>query len=327
LAGAGAAIGLGGLRRPTCSADQGELRLARKAGRAFGTTASIDAWHLDERAARDAVEAAFRELLLVEELMSIYRPDSQLSRLNRKGVLDRPHPYFLRVLQEAESMSRRSQGAFDITVQPLWSVYAEAQEAGRLPSAAAIERARQAIDWSRVVTEPERIRLLGKGTQITLNGIAQGFAADRAAEALVACGVVHALVDAGELGAIGNKPRGKPWSVAIQHPRQEDAYLALAKLNGRCLATSGDYATTFTSDFMSNHLFDPHSGRSPTDFASVSIAAPTAVLADALSTAVFVLGVSRGLELVQSTPGADALVMLKSGRTLTTRGFPLERHG
>jgi thiamine biosynthesis lipoprotein len=288
---------------------------------------SIEAWHADERASVEAVDAAFRELSLVEELMSIYRSDSQLSRLNHKGVLDRPHPYFLAVLREAESMSRRSQGAFDITVQPLWTVFADAKKAGNLPTSGAIQRARQAIDWRRVSISPERIQLRGRETQITLNGIAQGYAADRASRALMAHGVIHALVDAGELGAIGGKPGGEPWSVGIQHPRHEDAYLSLAKLNGRSLATSGDYATTFSSDFTSNHLFDPRTGRSPTEFASVSVAAPTAVIADALSTAVFVLGSTRGLALVQATPGADALVMLKNGRTLATRGFPREGRG
>jgi thiamine biosynthesis lipoprotein len=111
----------------------------------------------------------------------------------------------------------------------------------------------------------------------------------------------------------------------VQHPRHEEAYFSLVKLNGRCLATSGDYATTFSDDFQWHHLFDPRSGRSPTEFASVSIAAPNATLADALSTAVFVLGAKKGLALIESTPGADALVMFKNGRTLATHGFPQQR--
>jgi thiamine biosynthesis lipoprotein len=268
------------------------------------------------------VDAAFGELALVEELMSIYRPESQLSQLNNKRVLDNPHPYFLQVLEAARETSRRSQGAFDITVQPLWTVFAAAKKGGELPAASAIERARELVDWRKVVVAPDRVRLRGKGTQITLNGIAQGYAADRAAAALGARGVAHALIDAGEIGTIGGKPGGEPWSVGVQHPRHVDAYLSLARLNGRCLATSGDYATAFSADFRFNHLFDPRTGRSPTEFASVSIAAPTGIMADALSTAVFVLGFKRGLALVESTPGADALVMLKDGRTLATRGFP-----
>ena len=298
---------------------------ARRTARAFGTSVSVIAWHTDERAAIEAVDAAFGELELVEELMSIYRPGSQLSRLNQTGVLDKPHSYFVEALRAAEAMSQRSEGAFDITVQPLWSVFAEAKTRKMEPTADAIQRARQAVNWRRVVVSPARVRLRGKETQITLNGIAQGYAADRAAQALTSRGVAHALIDAGEIGTIGRKPSGEPWAIGLQHPRHDDAYLALAGLDGRCLATSGDYATTFSEDFLSHHLFDPRTGRSPTEFASVSVAAPSATLADALSTAVFVLGVNKGLDLIESTPGADALVMLKDGRTLATRGFPQQR--
>src|SRR5687768_746609 len=204
----------------------------RRAGRAFGTTVSVAAWHADEQLASEAVDAAFGELELVEELMSIYRSDSQLSRLNCRGVLDDPHPYFVEVLQASQEMSQRSNGAFDITVQPLWNIFSQANNAGELPTVAEIERARRDIDWRRVVIAPKQLRLRGKGTQITLNGIAQGYAADRAASALVARGVAHALIDAGEIGTIGDKPSGDPWSVGVQHPRRDDAYVSLARLNG-----------------------------------------------------------------------------------------------
>jgi FAD:protein FMN transferase len=335
VAGAGAAIGLGGPRLPnraraiageahqgSFAQDATRLRRTKRESRAFGTLVSIEAWHADEHTAEAAVDAAFGELELVEQLMSIYRPDSQLSQLNRHGVLRKPHPYLVEVLRVSEAMSRRSAGAFDITVQPLWTLFAEAKKAGSLPTAASIERAQKAVGWRQVAVAADRIQLRGKETQITLNGIAQGFAADRAARALKRHGVAHALIDAGEIGTIGGRTEDDPWSVGIQHPRHADAYLSLAQLNGRCLATSGDYATAFSDDFRSNHLFDPRTGRSPNIFASVSVAATIAVTADALSTAVFVLGVEKGVALVESTAGADALLMLKDGRTLATRGFP-----
>src|SRR6185503_14614456 len=117
---------------------------------------------------------------------------------------------------------------------------------------------------------------------------------------------------------VGAKPDGSGWQIGIQHPRVADSYLSVAKLAGRCLATSGDYETGFSADYRHHHLFDPRTGYSPTDFSSVSIAAATALEADALSTAVFVLGPDVGLKLVQDTPGADALVVLKDGRTQAT---------
>jgi FAD:protein FMN transferase len=336
IAGLGAAIGFGaghrlwladgdpeGPRDRLGRPETASLRSATRSSRAFGTTVSILAWHSDERSAREALDAAFAELELVEQLMSIYRNDSELRRLNRHGTLESPHPYLVEVLRAAQAMSQRSNGAFDITVQPLWELFAEAKRSNALPSPSDVERARQQVDWRRVRVADDRIRLTG-GARITLNGIAQGYATDRAAAALRAAGVAHALVDAGEIGALGDKPAGEPWTVGIQHPRREDAYLSLARLNGRCLATSGDYATTFSGDFRFNHLFDPKTGVSPIELASVSVATNTAMQADALSTAVFVLGPKKGIALMSETPGADALLMLKDGRTMATKGFPLQ---
>ncbi len=110
--------------------------------------------------------------------------------------------------------------------------------------------------------------------------------------------------------------------MGIQHPRIEDAYISVAKLDGRCLATSGDYATSFSPDHRDNHIFDPRTGKSPTELASVSVLAESGLVADGLSTALFVLGPEQGLRLIEATPGADALFVLKDGRTLATRGFP-----
>jgi thiamine biosynthesis lipoprotein len=292
--------------------------------RALGAEVSITALHARRQAAERAVQAAFAELELVEELMSIYRPHSQLSRLNRAGRLDDPHPNFVEVLRAAREISQDSEGAFDITVQPLWALYDSTHKAGRLPTAAEIAAARGRVDWRHVEITPQSIRLHGEGTAITLNGIAQGYAADRALAALQEHGVEHALVNAGEIGSLGRRADGDAWTVGIQHPRQEDAYIALAKLEGRALSTSGDYATTFSDDFRHHHVFDPRTGASPTQFQSVSVAAPTAMAADALSTAIFVAGLERGMKLIESTPGADAFFVLKDGRTLATKGFPLD---
>lgn len=289
------------------------LRKAERTARALGSRVSLTALHEDLPTAERALDDAFAELDLVEEVMSLYRPHSQICRLNREGTLERPHPYLVEVLQAAERMSRSTDGAFDVTVQPLW----ELRSAGRLPDPDTL----RLVDWRQVALSDERIRLRGGG-RITLNGIAQGFAADRVRAALQAGGVRHALVDTGELGSLGRKADGTPWTAGIQHPREADAYVALAELDGRFMATSGDYATRFTEDFRDNHIVDPRTGLSPTAFSSVTVLAPTGMEADALSTAIFVLGPEKGLDLVRATPGADALFVRKDGRVTVTPGFP-----
>jgi len=294
---------------------------------ALGSSVSLTVLHADADLARKAIDAAFDELERVESLMSIYRPESQLSQLNRHKQLDNPHPYLVEVLRAARDMSRRTAGAFDITVQPLWELYATAQKSQCLPTAAEIRAAQRRVDWRQVETTAAHVRLLGSGTEVTLNGIAQGFAADRVGVTLRSHGVQHALIDTGEIGTLGSKPAGVGWTVGIQDPRDEDAWLSLAALADRCLATSGDYASHFTPDFRQHHLFDPRTGCSPVELSSVSVVAESALAADALSTAVFVLGPDAGLQLVRKTPGADALLVNKDGQALATPSFPFGVEG
>lgn len=317
-AGACAALGTGGW---LWSQPQ-RWQVYRKTSRALGAAVTLSVWHRDAALAEAALDAAFAELELIESVMSIYRSESQLSRLNQDAMLDDPHPHLVTVLQFASAIAQQTSGAFDVTVQPLWELYHNAKKHNRLPREAEVMQARALVDWQRVKITPERLQLDGAGTAITLNGIAQGFAADAAMAVLRRAGVEHALIDAGEMNALGGKPDGAGFTVGIQHPRHADAFVSMAKLQDRCLATSGDYETRFSDDFVHHHLFDPHTGHSPMELASVSIVAPTAMMADALSTAVFVLGVERGMELVRSMDGVDALLITKAGRSTATAGFP-----
>jgi thiamine biosynthesis lipoprotein len=290
---------------------------------ALGTEVRITAIHRSSDIAEQAIDAAFEELSLVERLMSIYRSDSQISRLNTTGLYVSPHPHLVEVLRHAQHMSALSHGAFDVTVQLLWEIFAAAAKTQQLPNESAVAAARARVDWRQLTVNENRIQLEQPGMKITLNGIAQGFAADRVVATLRAAGIEHALIDAGELQPLGRSSRGKPWRVGIQHPRQPDAYIALADLKGRALATSGDYATPFSRDHRHHHILDPRTGHSPAELASVSIVAPTAMAADALSTASFVLGPERSLEMIANLPDVDAYFVLKDGETLATPGFPL----
>jgi thiamine biosynthesis lipoprotein len=301
---AGAAALAGNLPRGHSRAD--------REGRAFGAKASITVLHEDPAVARRAVDAAFAVLEAVEAALSLYRPESPIRRLNRSGILADPPRELREVLGAALEWHRRSGGAFDPTVQPLW----EAHAGDALPGT--IEEARRRVDASRIEIRASGIRL-GPGQAITLNGIAQGYAADRVREVLRAHGIRHALADTGEFAGMGERPGGGPWRVGIQHPRRADAYVALAALEDRFLATSGDYATRVGSG---HHVFDPATGRSAEALESATILAPTGLEADALSTAVFVLGPERGMDLIRSREGVDAFLVLDDGSTLRTPAFP-----
>ena len=294
---------------------------------ALGTKVSITVHHNDAGRADSALDAAFAAIEDVESALSIYRPDSQLSQLNQTGKLEQPADHLLAVLECAMATSHKSQGAFDITVQPLWEAFEAAQKTGRLPTRAELAEAREAVDWQRVQFDKQLVQLVGPKTQVTFNGIAQGYAADRALAAVRKLGIEHALIDTGELAALGAKADAEPWQVGIQHPRRPHAFISLARLQDRCLSTSGDYATSFSADHVHHHVFDPATGQSPSELASVSVAAPTAMQADAWSTALFVLGCKRGSEILASVPDHDAMFVLKDGRTLVTAGFPVADAG
>ena len=319
--GGGAALAASGFaRRGLDQRPDSQDAVTRRAW-ALGSDVSMTVIGLPTGRAERALDAAFAELETVEQVMSLYRTDSQLCRLNRDRVIERPHPSLIEVLAMAEQTAQLSEGAFDITVQPLWELFAACQKQNRLPTDGEIAGARTCVDWRAVEISEDRIRLREPATAITLNGIAQGFAADRAVAALRHHGVEHALVNAGEIGGLGKKPNGSDWTVGVQHPREPDAFVSLVELRGRSLATSGDYETTFSADFSKHHIFDPRTGESPSELASVSIAAPTAMQADALSTAAMVLGPDRTLSLIETLADVDALLVLKHGHTLRTRGF------
>lgn len=292
-----------------CSRSNG-LRRVSQSSKALGATVTMTALHADENAASTALDAAFAEVERIETVMSLYRPESQISRLNREGVLESPDAALVEVLRFAADVAEKSGGAFDVTVQPLWKLQ------GVKPDAAMLAL----VNWRKIEIDGKRIRI-APGMAITLNGIAQGFAADAAMRVMREQGVEHALIDAGEFSAHGTSAENAPWRIGIQHPRQRDAFAALTQLENRCLATSGDYETTFSDDFSRHHIVDPHTGESPDELASVSVLASTAMSADALSTTLFVLGSQRGTDFLRHYPDTDVLMILKDGRRIATADF------
>lgn len=286
-------------------------RLYRGAELAFGTTVTIQLLHDDERDARLAIEDAFRAAHNIDRLLSIYRPGSQVHELNRNRVLYNPDPHLLAVLSASRRLAELTDGAFDVTVQPLWFA---AGGAARREALALVGQHDLHFDRRQVRLQRERMA-------ITLNGIAQGYATDLALQALRARGIRDALVDIGEFAGVGRRASHQPWQIGLQDPRRRDGLLGTMALENRCLATSGDYATAFSADFSRHHIVDPASGESPPELASVTVAAPSAMLADGLSTALMVTGTHKGLRLVRELPGVDALFVDKAGRRAQSEGF------
>ena len=267
-------------------------------GAALGTRATIVLHHPDETIAGEAIRQSVAEIERLERIFSLYRNDSALSRLNRNGALTDPPPDLVRLLSEAIAFSRLTNGAFDVTVQPLWELHAThfqtAHADPKGPAPALVAAARQLVDYRAIVIDPHETRLSRAGMGVTLNGIAQGYIADRVADLLRGFGFENALIDMGETVALGPKPNGAPWQVGVADPAHPGKLLRRMELETGAVATSAPSGTVFDRTGRLHHLFDARSGRSANGFASVTVQDRSATRADALSTAI---AVSAGTEL------------------------------
>lgn len=283
----------------------------------FGADTRIRLYHPDAATAHAAMADCFSEARRLESVFSLYRADSALSRLNRDGHLDHPPQELVALLRTAIGFGAATGGAFDITVQPLWSLFAahfaaaDADPDG--PPSAAIERARERVDYRAIDIADRRVAFRRSGMAVTLNGIAQGYITDRLAERLRARGFGNVLVDIGELRALGTHADGSPWRVGIADPQQRWRSLTTLPLRDQALATSGGYGTPFDASGRHHHLFDPRSGRSAGRYRSVSVTAPDATTADALSTALSALAPAAAREVLRKYPLTSALFIDADG--------------
>lgn len=289
-------------------------------GVALGADASLRIYHPDAAEAERLVADAIAEVHRLERVFSLYDNSSALSRLNHDGELADPPQELVELLAASARYSRATGGAFDPTVQPLWELYAvhfgrpDADPNG--PSAADIAAARARCGYEAVAVDDGQVAFARPGMALTLNGIAQGYITDCAAELLRARGVTHTLVDMGETRALDGSPAGRPWSVGIRDPRVEDSLLAKLALDNQAIATSGGYGTEFDGAGRFNHIFDPATGLCANRYLSVSVVAPTATCADALSTALSVLPLDRASSALAGAGATRAYFVLPDGRVV-----------
>ncbi|WP_395456606.1 FAD:protein FMN transferase [Azospirillum melinis] len=294
-------------------------------GVALGADASLTIAHPDPAEADRLIALSLEEVERLERVFSLYRPDSALRRLNRDGRLDDPPADLVRLLSEAAAFGRATGGAFDPTVQPLWQLYAghferaNADPAG--PPESAIRAARALVDVRALRVEPNRIAFAAGGMAVTLNGIAQGYVTDRVTERLKTEGIGNVLVDMGELRALGHHPSGRPWTVGLADPANfdlanPDHTTTTVELTDSAMATSGGYGTQFDAAGRFTHLFDPASGACAAQWLAVTVRAPDATTADALSTALSVVPAERIPAILAAYPGVTARFTHPDGRIL-----------
>ena len=283
----------------------------------MGTAVECQAFHGFPQRARRAVEAAFTAVEQVDRDMSLYRPQSDIGRLNRQagqhGV--RVRQSTAAVLRESLNIGRASNGALDVTVTPLlaqWGFFSVREEA---PNPKQIEATLALVDYRHLHLNDadSTARLSQPGMQLDLGGIAKGYAVDEAAEALERRGVREGMVNAGgDLRLLGRHPDGEPWVVGVQHPLTPSRLFLALSLDEGAVATSGNYLRHRVYDGRRyGHMLHPQNGYPADTALSMTAVAPTAMRADALATAALVMG-RHGLAWLRGQPDAEAVMVTRS---------------
>lgn len=281
-------------------------------GRALGASARITVHGSDRRRLQADLRQVLDEVARLERSFSLFDPESEISRLNRDGQVRGASLDFRALINEALQLASATAGTFDPTIQPLWRLYADAFAASGPPGRLAIDEALSLVDFHAVEVFGATVRFARPGMALTLNGIAQGYITDRAADLLRRLGYDRVLVQLGETAA--RAPReGNPWRIGLPHPSQPGVLVGQFDVSDGAVATSSGAATRFDKDGGYHHLLDPKGGASPTHWQSVSVQAERATLADGLSTALAIAPEQRLHDIVQTFPKARVFTFSATG--------------
>lgn len=290
----------------------------------MGTLVEITVSHSDAELIQTVTTQAFDEMKRIEKLMSTYIPDSEISRINRaagKKAIS-VSPEVEEVIREGIYWSEQSGGAFDITVEPLVQLWDFEGEKEIIPGKNTLRKTASLVNYRNIEIKDHTVRLKKPGMAINVGGLAKGYAVDRAISILrggVSSGIVNA---GGDLFAFGKKNKRNSWTIGLQHPRKPQDLLAAFAVNNQAIATSGDYQRYFIKDGVRyHHIFDPKTGRPARLMISATLITTEVLDADALATAVFVMGPDKGIEWVDSMENVEAMLVLEDESIRYSKNF------
>ncbi|TKB89784.1 MAG: FAD:protein FMN transferase [Nitrospira sp.] len=292
----------------------------------MGTLVTITAVSPDQDVGNRAMQVAFDEIKRLEQLLSTWRSDSELSRVNQEAGR-RPvqvSSETLELVTRSLELGRLTLGGFNIALGPAieaWSVI----ERQRIPDERELQQLKPLVDWTRIQVNKEArtIYLPHTGMRIDVGGIGKGYAADRAVAEMKRVGVMGGVVAlSGDIKAFGVLPDGKGFPVGIKHPRREEELIAMIDLNDEAVSTAGDYERFFERDGVRyHHILDPHTLQPARTCQSVTVIAKEGTVADGLDTGIFVLGPEQGMALVERLPGVEAIIIDQEGTITVSSGL------
>ncbi len=299
----------------------GQYRVSQSK-RAIGTQVDITAIGASKAQTEDAVMAAFEDVAAMERMFTRFDNQSPVSEANALSHLDHVPQEMASLLQTCDFYYRDTQGAFDITVKPVLDLIQKAARENRNPTNSEIEDILPFIGADKLDFHENKLALR-ENMGITLDGATPGFIADRMANILEQRGIAHYLINAGgEIRVAGHPQHTDTWRVAIQDPQKKGNYPGVLALQSGAVSTSGNYEIFFGNDKVFHHIVDAHTGRSP-NMASVTVVAPTALQADILSTAFFVMSREQALAYCQSHPQIACLLIDNEGHRTTSPNFAM----
>jgi thiamine biosynthesis lipoprotein len=290
----------------------------------MGTEVSVYFWHGDAARAKTIIDEIFAEVDRINALMSTYVESSRISDINRRAA---DEPVFagqelFELIRRSLDISVLTHGAFDITYDSVGQHYDFRER--RRPDDATTETERKLIDFRYVILDQGRgtVHFAQRGVRINLGGIAKGYVVERGVDILRRHGVEYGVVTAGGDSRLLGDRRGRPWMIGIRDPREEGKVAISVPLEDEAISTSGDYERYFDEDGVRyHHIIRPSSGLPVEGVHSATVFGPDAVITDALSTSVFVMGVHEGLKLIGCLPDYEAIVIDSEGRIFYSTGL------
>ena len=294
----------------------------------MGTLIRVELWTNDKAAGEAAIDAVMDEMRRIDREMSPFKPESELSLINREAA---DHPVHISaemfdILSRSIEFSKLSHGAFDITFSSVGYMYDYRRHIK--PTDEQIKKALPEINYRYILLDAEHqtVKFARHGVRIDLGGIGKGYAVDNCIALLKRRGITHALVTAGGDSRVLGDREGRPWMVGIRDPRRKDNVVAVIPLINSAISTSGDYERYFISNGVRyHHIINPKTGKSATGVHSVSVIGPDATTTDGLTKPVFILGPEKGLKLIESIPGVDAVVIDADGKMFYSSGLQNEQ--
>lgn len=290
----------------------------------MGTRIYVELWDDDPAKGDQAIEAVMAEMRRIDELMSHYKPESELSQINARAAREpvQVDPELFDLIKLSLHYSQITEGAFDITYASVGHLYDYPHHIR--PSEQQIEAALPAVNWRNLLLDPAHhsVRFEHAGMRIDLGGIGKGYAVDRGIAILKARGIKHAVVTAGGDSRIIGDRMGRPWLVGIRNPDDKNKVVTRIPIIDSAMSTSGDYERYFDENGVRyHHIIDPHTGHSASKVRSATVLGPTATQTDGMSKTAFVLGPEKALEIINRMPEYDAIFVTPDGRILYSNGL------